>query len=400
MRRAADSVPELRGREVEVRDRSLPGRSRGREAWRRAWGVVAKARPTHLLLVPRLGPGGGELAARLAAEAILSRKENRVLLVTTDTERDGGAERLGERAAVLPFGALAAELTPEEQVGLLARLVVNAPSRTLHVFYSHVGWEALRRHAAPIASGRRLFVSIFSVPPPETGLDAGYARLLAPIRRHVASVFTDNALAAAALESACGLEPGQAVALRHPVSPRPAFRRARNGDERILWAGRLDADKRPDLLRRIAELLPHRTFDVWGTPVLDDGRLFAPLRALPNVRLRGRFAGFGAIPDAPYGCFLYTSLWDGLPNVLLEAVASGLLAVASDVGAVHEVLGEGRGLLVRPPDDAEAYVAALEGSRADAAAAREVAERGRRHVLSVHTREAFLATLASAPGYL
>jgi glycosyltransferase involved in cell wall biosynthesis len=172
------------------------------------------------------------------------------------------------------------------------------------------------------------------------------------------------------------------------------------GSDLVLWAGRLDADKRPQLLREIAERLPRKRFDVWGAPVLDDGRLFAPLASLPNVRLRGPFAGFGSIPDAPYHCFLYTSRWDGLPNVLLEAVASGLLAVGSDVGAVREVLGDGGGILVRPPGDPGAYVKALEKSFRDPEAARETAERGRRRVIATHTREGFIASLASVPGFL
>ena len=206
--------------------------------------------------------------------------------------------------------------------------------------------------------------------------------------------------AANSLVRACGLESRQVVALRHPVSPRPAFRGSVNGGDLVLWAGRLDADKRPELLREIAERLPRKRFDVWGSPVVNDGKLFAPLASLPNVQLRGPFAGFSSIPDAPYHCFLYTSFWDGLPNVLLEAVASGLLAVGSDVGAVGEVLGDGGGILVRPPGDPGAYVRALERSFRDPGAARRTAERGRKRVLETHTREGFLASLSSVAGYL
>jgi len=49
---------------------------------------------------------------------------------------------------------------------------------------------------------------------------------------------------------------------------------------------------------------------------------------------------------------------------------------------------------------ATAYVKALEQSFRDPEAARETAERGRRRIVETHTREAFLASLASVPGYL
>ena len=51
---------------------------------------------------------------------------------------------------------------------------------------------------------------------------------------------------------------------------------------------------------------------------------------------------------------------DGLPNVVLEAMASGRPVVASDVGAVHSAVVDGRTGVVVPPGDAAALAGALE----------------------------------------
>jgi glycosyltransferase involved in cell wall biosynthesis len=57
--------------------------------------------------------------------------------------------------------------------------------------------------------------------------------------------------------------------------------------------------------------------------------------------------------------FLHPSLSEGLPNVILEGMASGLPIVATDVGGTGEAVRDDvEGLLV-PPRDAHAIAAAL-----------------------------------------
>ena len=51
---------------------------------------------------------------------------------------------------------------------------------------------------------------------------------------------------------------------------------------------------------------------------------------------------------------------DGLPNVVLEALASGRVVVASDVGDVASAVLPGRTGVLVPPGDAQALAGALE----------------------------------------
>jgi glycosyltransferase involved in cell wall biosynthesis len=68
---------------------------------------------------------------------------------------------------------------------------------------------------------------------------------------------------------------------------------------------------------------------------------------------------------------------DGLPNVILEAMAMGIPVVASAAGAIPEAVTDGvQGLLVAP-GDAEALASALERVLADGEGRRRMGEQGR-----------------------
>lgn len=79
--------------------------------------------------------------------------------------------------------------------------------------------------------------------------------------------------------------------------------------------------------------------------------LIAELELEDNVILHGQLkstASLLSIADA----LILPSSWEGMPNVLMEAMAIGLPCVATPVGAVPEMLQEGRGILAdgRDPD--------------------------------------------------
>lgn len=134
----------------------------------------------------------------------------------------------------------------------------------------------------------------------------------------------------------------------------------------VAWASRLDQQKRPHLLPLIATRLstrrPELLLHIFGKPVLDSFSA-NELATHCNVRMHGEFARFEEVLDVKPMCFLFTSFFEGVPIVLLEAAASGLPIVAPDVGGVGEVVedGETGTLLPSLPED-EAMADAIVGA--------------------------------------
>ncbi|MNT34522.1 Capsular glucan synthase [compost metagenome] len=125
------------------------------------------------------------------------------------------------------------------------------------------------------------------------------------------------------------------------------------------------------------------------------------LKRLPNVRLQGRYDSFDALARrGHHSMLLYTSRYDGLPNVLLEASAAGLPIVAADVGGIAEFLHGKTGYLVRSDAKAGEFVAAIKSLLGNPAEAERRAARARELLLHRHSWSAFKQAARAVPGYL
>jgi glycosyltransferase involved in cell wall biosynthesis len=168
------------------------------------------------------------------------------------------------------------------------------------------------------------------------------------------------------------------------VSLEEALAKPWEGGLRLLTVGRLESDKNPLLLPEVLAALrqddPHWTLDVVG-----DGELRGAVRRRADelgVSSALELAGYvphGSELRAAYRrshLFLHVSLTEGLPQVLVEAAASGLPIVATEVGSVRDALADGAAGLLVPPRDADACARACIRIRDDAALRRQLIEAG------------------------
>ena len=177
----------------------------------------------------------------------------------------------------------------------------------------------------------------------------------------------------------------------------------------IITVGRLVAQKDISLFLRAAKLLrqdhPAARFAIVGEgPLREDLQHEATALGLGEaVSFLGERAD---VPDLLRGAdvFWLTSLWEGLPNVLLEAQASALPVVARDVGASGEIVRHDlTGYLVRERDAAafashtSRLLAAPDLARGMGLAGRQVVERTFSLAAMVGSTERLWETVSGTP---
>lgn len=141
-----------------------------------------------------------------------------------------------------------------------------------------------------------------------------------------------------------------------------------SGELKLLTVGRLEPEKNPlllvEALARLESERPGRYRLTWvGRGPLDDvvrGRA-AELGVLDRIQFHGYVPFDGGLLDlyTRAHAFVHVSLSEGMPKVLIEALACATPIVATDVGGVRAALADGSVGLLVPPDDLEALVEAV-----------------------------------------
>lgn len=163
--------------------------------------------------------------------------------------------------------------------------------------------------------------------------------------------------------------------------------------------GRLSAQKAPLDFVRLADHIHRQRPEVhfvWigDGPLEAEGKTLAGgLGLSENLHWAGQRSDVNALLPA-LDCFVLTSRWEGFPIVLLEAMAAGAPAVASDIPGNNEAIRDGLDGRLAPPGDAPALAAAVLEILDHPARAQAYRENARRRVAQEFNRQAMLEGVA------
>jgi glycosyltransferase involved in cell wall biosynthesis len=138
---------------------------------------------------------------------------------------------------------------------------------------------------------------------------------------------------------------------------------------RLLTIGRIDVEKNPLLVVDVLAELERRRPDRFSLTWIGRGPLEDEVRArAESLGVGDRLTLRGYVPFGPEllhlyrdaDLFLHVSWTEGVPQVLVEALACGTPVVATAVGGVASALDGGKAGLLVPPGDAVALADAIE----------------------------------------
>jgi glycosyltransferase involved in cell wall biosynthesis len=162
-----------------------------------------------------------------------------------------------------------------------------------------------------------------------------------------------------------------------------------------------------DALREVRQRHPARLLLVGGMRSEDRSFLRRYLREFPDLRPavhaveyvqdRKELAKYYSLMDV----VLSPSLWDGMPNSVLEAMACGRLVVASNVGGIRDAITHGEtGFLVDVHELHRLGEGCIELIEAGEAARQEIGLRARRYVEEHHRPEQEVARILDIYNFL
>jgi glycosyltransferase involved in cell wall biosynthesis len=137
----------------------------------------------------------------------------------------------------------------------------------------------------------------------------------------------------------------------------------------LLTIGRIDVEKNPLLVVDVLAELERRQPDRFSLTWIGRGPLEDEVRArAKSLGVDDRLTLRGYVPFGPEllnlyrdaDLFLHVSWTEGVPQVLVEALACGTPIVATAVGGVASALDGGKAGLLVPPGDAIALADAIE----------------------------------------
>ena len=363
------------------------------------WNVINSIPNTpieYLFIVPGITKGGAEQVLMNYLKLIYQKNSlSRVVLLATENREPTRLGELPKNVTFIQLGSNYRGLSYDDKIKLLSVLSCQISPRVLHVIVAEEGFGVIERYGKAISSKTKIYVSIFG---PNRWSDNRRTHILldnTKMAEYITRIFTDNnrtidefvlwtglprALFAAHYQPLMGPE-GDTKEEDYTAALHPL---------KVLWAGRLDTEKRVDIYDRIAQeyrrFNPTAEFYVFGSAVDDPTKKYEILvKESSNVVYGGAFYGGVRAIQGRYDVFVLTSDFEGLPNALIEAASRGMVLVAPDVGGVSEVVTDQTGVLVSDNEDIDQYVNAIKSLSSDMGRFTRLAEGSKRLIKKRHS---------------
>lgn len=324
---------------------------------------------TDLLLIPHLTRGGADKAMVELCQA-LSEHGRRVLVIGTNAgDKNLWRDRLNELPGVTFLER--DEYFPLDRIGdkdleiMLLRMIQNWPKlERLTVMNSGVGYNLINEWHDEIKRHTQIIIHDWCYGINDCGLTFE-TTILSKVYRYIDYLITDGGGYKKQLMEINGWDGQKIKPIALPIAP-VEMKQDYTIKHHIMYAGRFSAQKRLDLILASHRELAERgiQLDIYGSPDRDDklydGKDMKLVEQINNAHYLGTFNGFRELPIDQVDMLILPTQFEGLPNIVLEALKANLFVIVGKCGSLPEVIKDGKnGFLVDDNGNAKAYLEAI-----------------------------------------
>ena len=318
---------------------------------------AVKVRPSTMVIIPYLAIGGAEKYANNIVEELLTNFLGPVLIICTLQTKEEACEwewfrfLPSVRKCNIIFWKDHAKNKIDHDVAYFSRFLYAIRPDRIIVLNSQLGLESVSRYGKAMSHIARIYCFYFSMGVGSLNVvsyGARYPRKTTPF----AMTVTDNEPMATTMRFLHGSQPGPGVFVLppklHPAEENVFMRRLNNRrrtmsefqdrQRKWVWISRVDPLKGVEILKMIALMRPNWRFDVYG-PVEPGCEKIE--NSCENINHVGTLSDILEYDFSDYDGFLFTSLFEGMPNIVLEMTQHAIPIVASKVGGLGYTFSEG-----------------------------------------------------------
>ncbi len=311
-----------------------------------------RTHPSLIVLTPMLCPGGAEKFFSDIVREYTTKSHGSVLVLVTDQRQElaGSWQNL---AIFNPLRDAQVVFWPNicgsnfKSPTVLARLLGTLKPNIILVNNSRVGLDAVSLFGLALSQTAQVFCTYFSYGLDGLGAPYGvrYPRKTLPHSKAI----TDNMPMS---ERLCSLWPGIAEGKILVLPPRIDIVDPLNFEDRLalraiatagktkrkwLWVSRVERFKGISILGELAKVRSSDEFHIFG-PMQDSLELLGLDR--PNIVWRGILDDVLNADFRAFEAFVFTSFFEGMPNIVLEIAQHGIPMILADVGGLRDTFEE------------------------------------------------------------
>ena len=252
-------------------------------------------------------------------------------------------------------------LSIEDKLHIITKAVINSKIKIVHIINSDIALQTLKYYANVYKEHQVKTIATFFCPDYDWTNKQyhGYPVMYPEIFENTDMVLSDNNYWYTYFKT---LNKDRDFKFKKLASPTDEiemkFLPKGKSTKKILWASRICNQKLFDVFETIVHALPQYQFVIYGGQPEEENNkeILNRLLTQANVEFRGEYQHIDELDLNEFDLYLFTSLFEGIPTIILDMAMLGIPIVSTDVGGISEVLGKKYPLLVKEPQNAEEYI--------------------------------------------